>query len=179
MHSTLSTPPLPAACFICFIGSFLPVAHCINSATLKVSVIVNRYSSVPVLHLRGVNLISTLYSLKLILYQCISDASLTQSFSNPLDTGIFPWGQTERAWCCSPSCRVLVHNVYLLLLTGQQISDVAVALSPFRSPLYMKVQTVFWPLAPQVTATVMNAFWWMASYSQHTCKFSLSFLHAD
>ena len=137
VYSSLSTPPLPDARLICSIVSSLPVAQCINSTTLKVSVNVNRCTSVPVLHVHGVNLISTLCSLKLILYQCISDVSSALSFSNPVDTGIFPWGETGRAWYYSPSYRVLVHNVYPLLLTGQHLSDVALVLSPFMSPVYV------------------------------------------
>ena len=170
VYSTLSTPPLPAAFLICFIVSFFPVAHCINSTTLKVSVGVNRYSSVPALHVHTVSLFSALYSLKLILYRCISDVSSAQSFSNSVDTDIFPWGKSGKAWCYLPSYRVSVHNVYLLLLTGQQISDVTLVLSLFITPLCMKVQTGFWPLVPQVIAIVMNVFWWMARYSQNTCK---------
>jgi hypothetical protein len=174
--SILSTPPLPAACLICFIVGVLPVAHSVTSTTMQRSVSVNRYSSVPVLHVHGVSLISTLYLPKLILYQCTSDVSLTQLFSNPVDTGIFPWGKTGRAWCYLPSYRLLVHNVYLVLLPGQQISGVALVHFPCWSPLYLKVQTGYWTLASKVTAIVMNAFWWRGILRTHASFHRASFM---
>jgi hypothetical protein len=176
--SILSTPPLHAACLIFFFVSVLPVAHSITSTTLKASVIVNRYSSVRVLHVRGVNLISTLYLPKVILYQCISEVSLTQSFSNPIYTGFFTWGKTGRALCYVPSYRVLVNNVYVLMLTGQRISGVALVHYPCWSPLYLKVQTGFWPLKSKVIAMVMNAFWWRGILRTHASFHWASFMQS-